>query len=331
MLNVQNQAETAVNFMRFIGLANLSVIAINPTKAEFKQLFNRELEQEPNYLDPQHGRKVVFYLKGEGNALLKDGSKAVKEINATHTVFLKNEIEMNKAGNKKVYTDNFGNAVFMSEEEKNAQKFKMDYASLRLAYRGESDLLNFMKAYAAPAKEQQFFIPDIAQIIATGNVTTLRHAIASANKYGNTIRALLGIRTSAANGKQYQTIYKKKIDRGTSNTLEYLWKNMRDNKDYIKEYFGDFNFASEYPDPRAFTLREYYQGMEGSMAASAAPAAVQNFNSVFGSINSLPMDTPGLPGHGAMPHSAMSQPANMMPQSSGMGFPGDEADDDLPF
>lgn len=325
MLNVQNQAETASNFFRFIGLAQLKVIAINPTKAEIKQLFNREMEKEPEYLDPQHGRKIVFYLQGEGIAIMKDGTKALKQINATHTVFLKNELDVTKSGDKKAYTDNFGNCIYMSELElaQRPEKFKMDWASTRLAYRGEGDLLDFMKAVAAPAKDQPFFIPKVNEIIATGNVIILKQAVASANKYGNTVRALLGIRT-AQDGKQYQTIFKKKIDRGTSNTLEYLWKSLRNNKDYIKDYFGDFNFASEHPDPKAFTLREYYPGMEGSTAVSATPAAVQGFNNMFAGLGAMPMDTPGLSSHG-MPESSPS----MMPQTSAPSFY--EADDDLPF
>lgn len=294
MLNVNNQSEQAQGFSKFIGLGNLTVETVNPTKDEFKAIYGRDLEKEPVYWDAASSqRKLVFYYKSEGMAVLPTGKQEVKQVNGTYTVFLKNELEVTKAGDKKMYMDKFGSSVFLSDLESKQlpEKFKIDAASLRLAFKGEADLTDFMKAIAAPARNDQFFIPEINKIIQTGNVAAIRYALEQAKKYGNTIRALLGIRT-AADGKKYQTIYKKKIDRGTNTTYEYLWKSLVSNKDHIKEYYGDFNFGAQNPDPKWFMLREYYPGMEGNMLGAQTTAApVANFTNVFAGLN--PTNVPG--------------------------------------
>lgn len=302
MLNVQNQAEIAPQFSRFVGMANLKVVAVNPTAAEIKQLFGRDMEKEPNYWDAAtQQRKLVFYLEGDELAVRADKSTAQLKINATHTIFLKNEVEPNKNKDKFVYIDKFGKHLFMSEATSKAlpENYKMDQASVRPAFKGEGDLIYFLKALAAPANDQPFFVSNLNTTIVNGDVSVIRQLLATCKQYGNTIRALLGIRT-AQDGKKYQTIYRKCIERGTGNSLNWMWKSLKDNQQYNKDYFGSFDFSREHADPTSFILKEYYDGMEGVGAATAIPATAPSFHNAFAQAGAVP--------------AAMGAPAQAAPQ-----------------
>ncbi len=326
MLTVQNQAETTTQFHKFIGLANLKVVAVNPTMAEFKSLFGRELEKEPVYWDAvKQQRTVVFYYVGEELAIRANGKTEQLKIQGTHSVWLKNEAEVSKDGKTWVHIDNFGKHLHMTPETaKNIPvEWKMCPKSIRTAFKGEGDLIDFLKALAAPGQNDPFFVQNINMIIANGDVSVLKNLINSCNQNNNMIRVLLGIRTNDK-GNKYQTIFQRCIERGTNNSTSYLWKTLVKNKDYTKDYFGDFNYSKEFPSPSDFALREYYDGMEGSIASSNV-VAKPSFHNAFAAAGAveLPASMQGGAGNTFANNAAAS--------SANVDYNMSNDDDDLPF
>lgn len=329
-LSVNSAADVVTEYSRFVGISEIKVQTVNPTKAEIKALFGRDVEKEPNYWDAEKKqRKLVFYYEAKEFITDNSGKPVEKTVYGTHTVWMKNEAQLTKAKDKCVYIDNFGRSMYMTETVSKAipDKWKMDQKTIRVAYDGEADLVDFMKAICAPARDQEFFIPNIANIINSGDVSILRGAIQTANQHGNLSRALMGIRKHE--GKSYQVLFNKWFDfKGTTN-LKWLWKQLRDNKDYIKNYFGDFDFTKEDPNPEWFKVRLYVDGMENGTSAASATAAVPSFSNMFG--NNAPAPGQQLPSSMAQPAAPQqfAQPTAMMPTTTADILGGD--DDDLPF
>lgn len=326
MLTVNNQAEVSTSYSKFVGLANLKIVTVNPTKAEIKGLFDREMEKEPEYWDKNtQQRKLVFYYVGSELAILPDGSTQQKDINGTHTVFMKDEGEVTKAGDKMVYIDKFGNSMYLAKSDIGSDKYKLDWSSLRVAFKGEADLIYLLKALAAPSREQEFYLPEVKDIILNGNVSVLRNVINQCNAHGNTIRALLGIRTSGE-GKKYQTIYDRCIERGTNYSLDYFWKSLKKDQAYLKNFFGNFDFSKDHPNPEWFKLREYFPAMEGQVASSAAVASPQNFAAMF----NPQAGASQVPGSSNITGAGAPIPSAPAPVNTMVSGPYED-DDDLPF
>jgi hypothetical protein len=329
-LSVNSAADVVTEYSRFIGISEIKVQTVNPTKAEIKALFGRDVEKEPNYWDAEKKqRMVVFYYETKEFITDSSGTPVEKTVYGTHTIWMKDGAQMSKDGKSAVYIDNFGNSIYMTEAISKAipEKWKIK-APVRVAYNGEADLVDFMKALCVPAREQEFFIPNVVNIINNGDVSVLRQAILSANNEGNLVRALMGVRKKETN--TYQVLFNKWFDfKGTSN-LKWLWKQLKDNKDYIKHYFGNFDFSKDDPNPEWFRLKLYVDGMENGNFAASAIASVPSFSNMFG--NNVPAPAQQLPSSMAQPTAPQqfAQPQTMMPSTTTADILGSD-EDDLPF
>ena len=44
------ESKEAVEFKRYVGIAPVQIVAVNPTKKELESIYNTTLEKEPEYL-----------------------------------------------------------------------------------------------------------------------------------------------------------------------------------------------------------------------------------------------------------------------------------------
>ena len=228
------------SFKLYWGVAPVTVLAVNPTKAELGKIFGKEPEKEP-----------VYYSQVEveegGVKKKKDRSRIEfivrnEELNLTSRMsfFLEDSYLTTREGKYGVI-DNFGNTAWVTPEEYKAKAIPLskegnplrianDY---RLEKRGESELILFIRnllgiknshtynekskqwtLQADPSKYFCYFekIDDILK----GKVDEIRKIIAIAQ--GKKVKVLLGVRFDE--GRTFQTVYERFTAKVSMNPVE---------------------------------------------------------------------------------------------------------------
>lgn len=228
------------SFKLYWGVAPVTVLAVNPTKAELGKIFGKEPEKEP-----------VYYSQVEveegGVKKKKDRSRIEfivrnEELNLTSRMsfFLEDSYLTTREGKYGVI-DNFGNTAWVTPEEYKAKAIPLskegnplrianDY---RLEKRGESELILFIRnllgiknshtynekskqwtLQADPSKYFCYFekIDDILK----GKVDEIRKIISIAQ--GKKVKVLLGVRFDE--GRTFQTVYERFTTKVSMNPVE---------------------------------------------------------------------------------------------------------------
>ena len=142
---------------RYIGVAPVFVLTVNPSKEELEKIYGVEIEKVPEYLgemevgDDKHkvpNLRFDFIVK-------TDAAKCGIEFTTKVALFLRNEVRYNKNKTKCQVIDKYGRATWVTPEQlkghvipldKNGNPLQID-ADYRPAYEGEENLTNFIKAY----------------------------------------------------------------------------------------------------------------------------------------------------------------------------------------
>lgn len=288
------------SFKLYWGVAPVTVLAVNPTKAELGKIFGKEPEKEPVYYSQVE-------VEENGQKKKKDRSRIEfivrnEELNLTSRMsfFLEDSYLTTREGKYGVI-DNFGNTAWVTPEEYKAKAIPLskegnplrianDY---RLEKRGESELILFIrnllgirnshtyvnKQWVLEADPSKYFcyfekIEDILK----GKVDEIRKIIAIAQ--GKKVKVLLGVRFDE--GRTFQTVYERFTAKVSMNPVE---KKVGDKTVYIYDKFEDhiarrqssgalgnflfsFEDASEYkPEPTKFT------NSSSTTTSTPAPAA----------------------------------------------------------
>jgi hypothetical protein len=129
-----------------VGLFSATVLTVNPTEKEFKEILGMELKEDSKaaeYVSERDGNSVVridFWL--ENTAVGVDGSK---DKPYKLSFFLEDKIRTNKDDTKTQYINNIGVCAWADVEENLPSWFiKRDY---RTAHPGEEDLFEFMRSW----------------------------------------------------------------------------------------------------------------------------------------------------------------------------------------
>ena len=289
------------SFKLYWGVAPVTVLAVNPTKAELGKIFGKEPEKEPVYYSQVE-------VEENGQKKKKDRSRIEfivrnEELNLTSRMsfFLEDSYLTTREGKYGVI-DNFGNTAWVTPEEYKAKAIPLskegnplrianDY---RLEKRGESELILFIrnllgirnshtyvnKQWVLEADPSKYFcyfekIEDILK----GKVDEIRKIIAIAQ--GKKVKVLLGVRFDE--GRTFQTVYERFTAKVSMNPVE---KKVGDKTVYIYDKFEDhitrrqssgalgnflfsFEDVSEYkPEPTQFNNSS---STTTSTPASAAP------------------------------------------------------------
>ena len=214
-------------FKRYIGVAPVKVLAVNPTKSEQEKLYNTTLDKDPEYVgnvnvngkDVQNVR-ISFVVK-------TDEEKCGIDMTTNVTFFLQNAPRMGSQSGKYQIIDKYGRTAWATEEDIKAKQIPVysngkpanidiDY---RQAYVGEEELTNFIKNYLNIPNVQKYVdgewklvdnpsecearLDKIADYF-KGNFAELKSIISL--QPNNKIKVMFGVRTSE-DGKEYQAVY----------------------------------------------------------------------------------------------------------------------------
>lgn len=240
---------------RYIGVASVFILGINPTKDELEKLFGRELDNAPEYVgetevgEEGNKRKVAqvrldFICKADPEKY-KDGEGKPLDFVNRISLYLRKEYRYNKDQTKVQVIDKYGNTAWVGvEDAKNhvipvysngPANIDKDY---RPAYVGEEELVKFLIAYLdipSPLKfikgENKFVWQDADKL--PDSEAALEHiedyfkgdfselSTILCYQPNNKVKVLFGVRTNDE-GKQYQTTYSRRFLRNSVNDYSKL-------------------------------------------------------------------------------------------------------------
>jgi hypothetical protein len=193
------------DFKKHVGLFEATVIAVNPTTEQFKDVLEIELKEDS---------KAAEYIgeSKDGNTYLRVDFW-LKEVKNDHkfkvSFFLEDRERENKDGTKKQYINNIGNCAWADDPNNLPEWFvKREY---RVAYSGEEDLYTFMRTWLS---ELDYRHADTTLMLEwkklmKGNVKDIKDQING--EWSNNVGALATIITRQKEDEvvEYQNVYNK--------------------------------------------------------------------------------------------------------------------------
>lgn len=216
---------------RYIGVAPVYVVAVNPTKKEMESIYNTTIEDEPNYLgqaEDREGNKVDnvridFIIKTDAN---KVGEEVISKL----TFFLQKGYRYNGDKTKVQIIDKYGRTAWVTTEQAKNHEIPMysnGPANIDKDYRpcviGEEALINVLKTYLGIQNVMKYVNGtwemkenpedyeaklEHIQDYFKGDFSELKGLVALMPE--NKIKVMFGVRT-ANDGKQYQTTYSNMV------------------------------------------------------------------------------------------------------------------------
>ena len=257
------------------GLVPMMVVAVNPSKKELEQIYGRDLEKEPEYISADEAGvrklRVDFIMK----TVINDKLGCNEEIITKVPFFLEDKPAYTSDGSKVYMLNLYGeNACIPVEDaKKNTLPDNMQWyntTKMRPAYRGEIELVLFLKAYLGIPNRayKDKVIPDVSKAeiqlekiknYFSGDIKEFV-SVVNLRKPTNIVLLPGGVRTTDDN-KQYQAWYlKKPLKYGTTN-LDYIKRDIAERQSQMNVDFGpaDLRFRIYSNEPTVF---------EGSAKAS---------------------------------------------------------------
>lgn len=237
---------------RYVGIAPVFVLGVNPSKEELEKLYNTQLENTPEYIgeievgEDRHkvpNVRIDFIVKPDAEKC--NGIEFTTKV----TFFLRKEPRVNKDGSKVQVIDKYGRTAWVTKEQYQNKEIPVysngpanidkDY---RACFHGEEELTNFIKAYLN--------IPNVMKYVNgkwimvdnpndcearlehiesyfKGDFSELKEAISF--QPNNKVKVLFGVRITDDN-KQYQAVYTQMFLKNSINDYSRLDKDLQDRK-----------------------------------------------------------------------------------------------------
>lgn len=237
---------------RYIGVAPVFVLAVNPSKSELEKLYNTQLENDPKYLsEVEVGEDKHKVQNVRLDFIVKTDAEKCGGIEFTTkaSFFIRNEYRYNKDQTKVQVIDKYGRTAWVTIEQAKAHEipvYKNGPANIdkdyRPAYHGEEELTKFIKAYLGISNVMKYVnntwvmvdnpedcearLEDIAEYF-KGNFKELRDVIAL--QPDNKVKILFGVKTTDDN-KQYQAIYNQMFLKNVTTDYSKLDENLQERK-----------------------------------------------------------------------------------------------------
>ena len=201
----KRETRTFTESTKKVGLFEASVVAINPTAEEFKDLMGVDLPADS---------KMTEYLgkNANGNDYLRVDVWLEEVKNKDKfkvSFFLENKQRENKDGSKKQYINNIGSCTWATDENNLPDWFtKRDY---RVANVGEEELYNFLRTWLSEldyTREDAVLELDWKKLM-KGNVRELKDQVNGAYCTNVVALATVAVKQKDGENKEYQTIYNK--------------------------------------------------------------------------------------------------------------------------
>lgn len=215
---------------RYIGYTNVSVIGINPNKAEWEKLYGMQRDDEPTYLGVNKVNGIDLPQLRIDMIIKTDPEKSGGvEITDRISYFIANGPNYTKDGSKIQMIDIYGYCMYIDVDMAKAGKVptgvnnKFIGTDMRPAYIGEEALTSFIKAYAGVLEAsvwdkntnswgkaddlsgKECRLDKIESYFKSGNVNEIRSI-----PFVNQVRVLFGIKKTD-DGKLYSDIYSKSV------------------------------------------------------------------------------------------------------------------------
>lgn len=219
---------------RYIGVAPVFVLAVNPNKAKLEEIYGTSLENEPSYIgEVEIGadkRKVAqvrldFIVKTDGDKCKDSQGNPIDAVTRV-SFFIRDAFRTNTNGDKVQVIDKYGRTAWVTKDQYTKREIPVysngpanldkDY---RACYWGEEQLTNFIRAYLNIPSVMKYVDkkwilidkPEEAEIrfdhIADyfkGDFKELEEILTYQPQ--NKVKVLFGVRTTDDN-KQYQAVY----------------------------------------------------------------------------------------------------------------------------
>lgn len=268
----------AREFKKYIGVAPVKVLAVNPSKSELEKLYNTTMDNDPQYLGESevNGKKVPqvrldFIVKTD----VKEASGENLEVLNRVTFFIRNMFRVNRDMSKVQVIDKYGRTAWVTKEQfekKEIPVYSNGPANLDKDYRGcywgEEELTNFIRAYLN--------IPDVMRYVNEkwtlierpedaevrfdhvqnwfkGDFSELKEVISF--QPNNKVKVLFGVRTTD-DGKQYQAVYTQMFLRNSSTRYGRLEEDLKRRKEagaYPSTEFEVCDIKEYAPKPTDFS------------------------------------------------------------------------------
>ena len=270
---VESKESTPVK--RYVGIAPVKVLAVNPTKSELEKIYNTTLDKEPEYLGSiERDGKTIPHVRIDF-IVSTDPDKSGVEMTTKASFFVRKAFMINKDATKVKVIDKYARTAWVTQEEfKN--KLIPTYANgparidnnYRMLYQGEEELLMFVKNYLG-IQDVDEYVDGTWRMKANpedytagfnnienwfkGDISEVKSAIAMMPK--NYIKLLFGVRTTDE-GREYQDVFTRASQRfGTrKNTIiERALKEAKDAGVYVNTYFETCDLKEYAPVPTDMT------------------------------------------------------------------------------
>lgn len=247
-----NESTEALQFNRWIGMASVFVKGLNPNKEELEAFYGRDFDKEPVYTKEVERNGVMVPQIALDFMVVADPEKHKTEdgpidFKSRVTIYLVKNYRTNRDGNKYLIIDKYGRTAWATKEEIDNKQIPMysngparidkDY---HVAYEGEEDLINFLRAYLNIASCERYIdkkwvmlepnkLPDCESSLEhiddyfRGDLRELKEILGY--QPNNKVKVCFGIKnvTEGPNaGKQYQTAYTKNFLKNSASNYSKL-------------------------------------------------------------------------------------------------------------
>lgn len=245
---------TEVQIKRYIGVAPVFVLAVNPTKEELSELYGRDIQKVPEYTGMSEltvlGEKKQVQFARINFVVATDPAKCDGiDMRTTISFVLRNGVQYTKDNQKVQVINKYGETAYLTIEEfkQNIIPERLSWFSpdgCRAALMGEADLVNFIKKYLGIPnrtykKDGETSIEienledaearlDRMQDYFKGDVSELKELISLLPN--NKIKVLFGVRSY--NGSMYQDVYTREFLKNSITNYSFLDAHMQNSKNY---------------------------------------------------------------------------------------------------
>lgn len=235
---------------RYIGVAPVTIAAVNPTKEHLEEIYGTTLDKAPEYTGVQEieGKQVPY---ARVDFIVKTVADKCDGIDMTTRIsyFVRKEYRFNRDHTKVQVIDKYGRTAWVTKEQATNHEIPMysngpanldkDY---RPCYNGEEDLTNFIKAYLVIPNVQRYVdgkwvmvdnpsecearLSEVEKLF-EGNFKEIQEIISY--QPNNKVKVLFGVRTTD-DGKQYQAAYTQMVLTNSTSNYSRLDADVKERK-----------------------------------------------------------------------------------------------------
>ena len=234
---------------RYIGVAPVYVLGVNPTKAEMSAIYGTDITTDPEYISITEVEGKDVKSARIDFIVQTDEEKCGVNMKSKVSLFLRQMYRYNKDKSKVQVIDKYGRTAWVTIEQAKNHEIPMysngpanldkDY---RPCYVGEEDLTKFLKAYLGIPEVMKYVnntwvLVDNPQDCEArlenidsyfkGDFTELRNTISLQAK--NRVKVLFGVKTNEEN-KQFQAVYTQMFVKNAVTDYSKLDKDLQDRK-----------------------------------------------------------------------------------------------------